>query len=385
MRLSENQTALLARVVDVNPAVVVILSAGAAVEMPWLESVPALLHGYLSGQAGAEAMARVITGAVNPSGRLAETYPLTLQDSSAAAYFPGRERTAEYREALYVGYRYHSTAGVPVRFPFGFGLSYTSFEYSDLQATTDGVSVTVRNSGPLGGAEVVQVYVGRRGSAIPRPVYELKGFSKIYVEAGGEVRVSIPLDDKAFRYYDVPTRAWQVEGGQYDVSVGANVADLRLTVGVDVAGTITPEPDERLTSYYSGEIRDVSDTEFEALLGRPIPPGSWSRGPLGRNDALAQMGEAQGWVARVAHRLLRSRLDKSLAASRPDLNLLFLYNMPFRAIAKMTNGAVSMEMVDDIVLIVNGHFLRGTARFIRGYWRNLMANRTTSRNIATMV
>lgn len=377
MRMAPNQLALLGRLRAANPNIVVVLSAGSAVEIPWLDDCAALVHGYLAGQAGAAALLNVLTGAVNPSGKLAETYPIRHEDTPAFHYFPGTERTAEYREGLYVGYRYYDTAKVPVRFPFGFGLSYTEFGYSDLTVDDTSVSFTVTNSGTVDGAEIAQLYIGRNGTGVHRPAKELKGFVKVPLAAGESRVVTIPLDDKAFRHFDVASDAWQVETADYTVHVGANVADIRLAGTLTVPGTLAPVSPTVPGPYDTATITDVSDEHFTALLGREIPPARWTPGPLGINDALCQMKDAKSVLARLAFRLLNRMLKKSEAAHKPDLNLLFLTNMPFRAIAKMTNGAVSLNMVESILLIVNGHFFRGAGALIRGSLRNRRANSQT--------
>jgi beta-glucosidase len=154
MKLPQSQIDLLEAVSQVNPKIVAVLSAGSPVEMPWEDRCSAIIHGYLCGQAGATAMLRAVTGQVNPSGKLAESYPMVYEDTPSAPYFPAKQRTAEYREGLYVGYRYFDTVGVPVRFPFGFGLSYTSFAYSDLKVSDQAVTFTLTNTGGVDGAEV---------------------------------------------------------------------------------------------------------------------------------------------------------------------------------------------------------------------------------------
>ena len=384
MRIPENQIRLLKELYQVNPNIVGILSGGSAVEMPWHTCCKAILHGYLTGQAGAGALLDLLTGKANPSGRLNETYPLRYEDTPAFHYFPSKERTAEYRESIYVGYRYYDTAKAAVQYPFGHGLSYTEFAYSNLKVTAEGVTLTVTNTGEMDGAEVVQVYVGLPGAEVFRPEKELKGFVKIFLKKGESREVSISFDDKTFRYWNEKTGGWETEGGSYRIMVGASVMDIRLTGSVSITGTTKTNPctKEELPSYYTGKIRQVEDAEYTKLLGRPIPDGSWS-GELGRNDAICQMYYAKSWLARAIYRRLTAMKKKSEAKGKPDLNILFIYNMPFRGIAKMTNGAVSMEMVDGMVLAVNGHLFRGLGKIIGGYFRNARANRAYEKRLKT--
>ena len=375
MRIPQNQISLLEAVARVNVNVVGVLSAGAAVEMPWQTSLKALLHGYLYGQAGAGAMLDILTGKVNPSGRLNETYPVRYEDTPAFKYFPSEERNSEYREGLYVGYRYYDTAKVRVLYPFGFGLSYTEFKYSDLTVDQDGAEFTLTNTGDMDGAEAAQLYVSMKDARVFRPEKELKGFQKVFLRAGESRKVRIPFDDKTFRYWNVRTNRWEVEGGTYTIMIGASCLDIRLSTEADVEGTTETWPyyTNRMPSYYSGLISQVEDKEFEELLGTPIPSGKWS-GDLTVNDAICQMYYAKSPIARFAYKKLTQMKKKSEEAGKPDLNILFIYNMPFRAIAKMTGGMVSMEMVEGIVTMVNGHFFRGLGHTIAGFFRNQRQN-----------
>ena len=383
MELREGQKALIDAVAEVNGNVILVLSGGAPFVMPAREKYRAAIHGYLSGQAGANAMADALLGKINPCGKLNETWPLALEDNPSYPYFPSKERTSEYREGLYVGYRYYDTAGKPVRYPFGYGLSYTLFSYSDIQADDQSVSFTVKNSGSRDGAEIAQVYVSCPGGKVFRPAKELKGFAKVFLKAGESRRVTVKLDDKAFRYFNVRTDRWEVESGEYVISVAANVCDVRLKASVTVKGTDAPLPYASLPSYESGRIEAVSDAEFEALLGRPIPDGSWG-GELQRNDAFCQLYYSKGAVGRFVYRILTRMKDKAEAKGKPDLNILFIYNMPFRALPKMAGGALSERMGDDILYMLNGHFWGGLGRLIADFFRNNKANRQFNKKLAAL-
>lgn len=382
MRIPQNQISLLESLARVNENIVGIMSAGAAVEMPWQTSLKALLHGYLYGQAGAGAMLDILIGKINPSGRLNETYPIRYEDTPAFKYFPSEERNSEYREALYVGYRYYDTAKVRVLYPFGFGLSYTEFEYSNLTVDKRGVEFDLINNGNMDGAEVAQLYVGVKNAKVFRPDKELKGFQKVFLKAGESRRIRIPFDDKTFRYWNVRTNQWEVEGGTYTIMVGASCMDIRLMTEADLEGTteIYPYFTNRMPSYYSGIISKVEDSEFKELLGYSIPSGKWS-GDLTANDAICQMYYAKSPIARFVYNALTKMKKKSEDAGKPDLNILFIYNMPFRAIAKMTGGMVSMEMVEGIVMIVNGHFFKGLGNTVAGFFRNRRQNRKYMKKI----
>ena len=370
MKLPQSQIDLLEAVAAVNPSVVAVMSAGSAVEMPWLDKCKAVIHSCLCGQAGASAVLKALVGEINPSGKLAESYPIKYEDVSSAPYFPAKQRTAEYREGLYVGYRYYETANVPVLFPFGFGLSYTTFQYSGLKVTDREAAFTLTNTGRVDGAEVAQLYVGKKDAQVFRPAKELKGFAKVFLKAGESKTIAIPLDDRAFRYFNVKTNQFEVEGGEYQIMVGASVADIRLTGTVSVPGTEAPNPynPKDLADYYTGSIKSVSDRQFETLLGHPIPDGAWS-GTLTMNDAICQMYYAKSGLARFVYRRLTGMIDKSMEKGKPNLNLMFNYNMPFRGIAKMTGGMCTMEMAEGILIIVNGHFFKGLGQIAGGFFR----------------
>ena len=373
MHLPENQNQLVQAVAAVNSNVVVVLSGGSPVELPWLDQCKGLIHGYLGGQAGAGAMADLLTGKTNPSGKLAETYPITYEDTPNCNYFPGRELTAEYRESIFVGYRYYLSAQKPVCFPFGYGLSYTTFQYSDLSVSDQEVTFTLTNTGDRAGAEVAQLYVALPNSKIFRAARELKGFAKVFLQPGESRQVTIPLDDKAFRYFNVKTNRWEVESGRYQLMVAASAEDVRLTGEVEVKGTDAPIPYDakELSCYFSAQVENVPDGQFETLLGRPIPQSKWDRSaPLGMNDSLLQMSYAKGLVARFAAGRLAAIQRSSEAKGAPNLNVLFIHNMPFRGLAKMSNGLASTEMAASVLEICNGHFFRGLGKVIGGFFAN---------------
>lgn len=373
MALAENQQQLLDAVAAVNPNVVVLLSAGAPVETPWVGRCKALVYGALGGQAGAGAAADILTGKLCPCGKLSQTWAKAHDDTPAKANFGGEGRNVEYREGLYVGYRYYQTAGVKPAFPFGYGLSYTTFEYSGLKADETGVTLTVTNTGSAAGAEIVQLYVAKPDAKVFRPEQELKGFAKVSLAPGESKTVAIALDDKAFRYWNVKTNAWEVEGGSYQLRVGASSVDIRLTADITVKGTNAPDPYAglSLTHYVSGQITYVTDAEFEALLGHPIPEDVVR---IDRNMTLGEMDHGRSPLGWLAQKVLRSRLDASFAKGKPDLNTVFQYNMPLRALAKMTNGMVSMGMVDGLVWELKGFWLVGIVRVIYEFIKNAILN-----------
>ena len=373
MSLADNQIELLKAVQQANPNTVVVLSAGASLETPWLKHCRTLVYGALGGQAGAGAMLDVLTGKVNPSGKLAETWVNAYADTPAKDNFAGPGRMVQYREGLYVGYRYYQTAGVPVTFPFGYGLSYTSFAYSNLQAASNGVTLTVTNTGKRAGAEIVQLYAAKPGAEVFRPAQELKGFARVQLQPGESKTVTILLDDKAFRYWNTKTDSWEVEGGSYELRVGASSADIRLTAVVEVAGTGAPNPyaGKHLPHYTSGKVQSVPDDEWATLLGRPVQQGKVK---IDRNMTLGELNHSRSPLGWLIWLVLTALLNASYKRGKPDLNVLFQYNMPLRALAKMTSGAISMGMVDGIVMELQGFWIIGLVRVIIEAVKNLVLN-----------
>ena len=372
MRLADDQVALLRAVRQAAQKVVVLFHAGSAVEMPWLDNCDAILHTALGGQAGASALLDALTGKCNPSGKLAETWPLHYEDTPSCFHFGGSGVHVEYREGPFIGYRYYQKAGKNVIFPFGYGLSYTTFAYENLSADTSGATLTIRNTGSRAGAEVVQLYVRKADSLLPRPVQELKGFAKIFLQPGEAKEIRIPLDDKAFRYWNVKTNRWEMEGGEYEIRMGASSEDIRLSASITIAGTNAPVPytQAELPSYYSGHVQNVSAAEFEKLLGHALPA---DKPKIDRNMTLGQLHHSRAPIGWLISGILNVLVNRAMKKGTADLNLLFVHNMPLRAIAKMS-GIVSMGVVDGLVMELRGFWGIGLCRCGYEFIKNLILN-----------
>lgn len=366
MRMPEAQDALIEALAQVNDNVIVVLSAGSAVEIPWLEDVAAVIHGYLGGQAGASAMAAALAGKVNPSGKLNETYAWNYSQTPAYNYWPAKERSSEHREGIYVGYRFYDTIGRDVQFPFGYGLSYTNFKYSDLCVSDEGVEFVITNVGKVPGAEIPQMYVAKKSNTVFRPSKELKGFVKIYLQPNESQKVMIPFDDKTFRYFDVNTNQWEIEKGEYEILIGASSRDIRLSIRYEPKATteVGPYNDTELPSYFTGNIENVSDEEFKVLYREDIPDGAWTD-EIGFNDAVCQLYMGRGILGKIIYGILTLLLKISELRGKPNLNILFQYNMPIRGFSKMTGGAITTEMALALTEMANGHRIVGTAHFIK--------------------
>ncbi len=240
MDLPGPQAELIRAVAQANPATIVVLNCGSPVAMPWLADVPAVLEAYYPGQEAGNAVASILLGEVNPSGKLSTTFPKRLEDTPAFVNYPGGKEVL-YGEGIFVGYRYYDEKDVEPLFPFGFGLSYTTFEYSQLQAPPASkigepvrVSVTVKNSGTVQGKEVVQLYVGDKEASLPRPPKELKAFAKVSLQPGESSTLSFVLDQRAFAFYDPDQKQWRVEPGEFEILVGGSSRDIRARASVDL-------------------------------------------------------------------------------------------------------------------------------------------------------
>lgn len=371
LRIPPLHERLVNEVLKVNKNVVVVLSGGAAIEMPWADEVPAILNEFLTGQACGSAVCDVLYGDVNPSGKLSETYPMALTDNSSANYYPGTRVSVEYRESVYVGYRYYDTAKKAVRFPFGHGLSYTTFAYSDLKLSADSiedtdtltVSFKVKNTGERAGAEVAEVYVRDRESTIFRPEKEFKGFQKVFLEAGEEKEVSVTLDKRAFAYYNVNIHDWHVESGAFDILVGASSRDIRLEAGVQVTSTVEAEiPDYRAVApdYYTGNVQHIDDAAFAAVLGHEIPPSTRDKSqPLTFSNTIEDANEGK-WGGRI-YRLLIKMLGEDTMAGAVATQL------PVKNLISMSFGLFSPQMAEGLLLILSeDKFAKGMGKILKG-------------------
>ena len=353
MRLNQNQLELAHALAEKNPRIVVLLSAGAPVETDWMTDARAVLYCALGGQAGAGGALDVLCGRVCPSGKLAETWPVRYEDVPSAGAYPAEGRSAEYREGLYVGYRYFQTARVGVALPFGFGLSYTSFAYTDLEASEHGASFTVTNTGRRAGAEVAQLYVAKPEHEVFRPEQELRGFVRVELAPGESRRMEIPLDERAFAYFNVATNRWEVEGGAYELRVGASSEDVRLVATVTLAGTGAPNPyaGADVSPYETADVTSVDDAHFAALLGRPVPSGAPA---LDQSLCFRDLNHGRSLVFWLVWLVLRSRVRAMERSGTSDINVLFIWNMPLRAVGTMTGGLTDMGVVRALLREVRG-------------------------------
>ena len=384
MRLPPGHDALIEQISQVHKRVIVVLSNGSPVEMPWAKDVSAILEGYLGGQAGAGALADILVGIVNPSGKLAETFPEKLEHNPSHPYFPMGPSNVEYRESIYVGYRYYDTANQEVLFPFGHGLSYTNFEYRDLQIDPHwrgdppeiSVNFVVKNSGTLPGKEVVQVYVRAGESKVFRPEKELKGFSKVSLQPGEETRVSIILNKRSFSYYDIHEKDWVIDPGGYEILIGASSRDIRLqsSLVLDSEKPAPHVPDrERLAAYFNlPKGAPISQSEFATLLGESIPENAGpTQGNYTLNTPVGDMGSSI--TGRFLNRFMKSQIAKIMEGQEdtPTAYLMeaMVGELPLRSMAMFGEGLVSREMLNALLIMINGQFFRGLLALFKAFFQ----------------
>lgn len=358
LRLPDNQLALIEGLTQLNVPLIIVLAGGGVLELPFADKVAAIVHTYLAGQGGAEALVQLLSGAYNPSGKLSETYPLAYEDVPSAPYYPGKEATSEHREGLFIGYRYFDTFNVPVRYPFGYGLSYTSYRYSAFERDDLTVRFTVTNTGTMAGEEIAQLYIQKEQSRIIRAKRELKGFVKVALKPGESKQVSITLKASDFAYYSVEKQAWAVEEGLYTIQIGSSLTSIHLSGTIERAGE--NETDEynrsRFPHYAAGHIQTIPDEEFRALLGYEPPAPLWQPEiALGMNDTIAQ-AKNKNWLGKLSYGLVIF-VKKTLEIMKQPLwanNMYFVLNMPFRQVERFTGGKISRKAVLRYLRWVNG-------------------------------
>ena len=375
IRLPGNQRDLIAALYHTGKKVVLVMECGSVVEMPYVSRVDAIVHAYLSGEAGARAILNVITGKVNPSGKLAESVPFGYADCPSADHFGKSDRTIEYRESIFIGYRYYNSSGAYARIPFGYGLSYTKFAYRDLEITDKGVKLQVKNIGKVDGKEIAQLYVGKRHSFVFRPRIELKGFVKVALKAGEEKSVEIPFDEYTFRYFDISSKRFETEGGEYQIFVGSSSKDLLLDGVITKEGTVSvgPYDVEKIRHYMKGEVREVPDAEFKEILGSDIPEKDLRfikkhRIEVDYNTSVSDLRYAKGWTGRLTERVIRHLIGfLRWIGKRTTANTLVMgvYYNPVRAFSRMTGAAISMAQLDGLIMMFNGHFFKGLHHFFK--------------------
>ena len=374
MKLPDGHNRLVEAVSRVNDNVIVVLEGGSPVEMPWADDVKAILNAYLGGQSVAPAIVDVLTGKANPCGKLAETYPVCLKDTPTSFRYPDSKEDVQYRESIFIGYRYYDKVERNVRFPFGFGLSYTSFEYSDIKLKkknlTKGegakVTFTIKNTGDVAGSEIAQVYVAKPESKIFRAPKELKGFVKIHLEPGEEKKVSVELDDRAFAFWNTATEDWCVESGEYKILVGASSRDIRL----EAAAKMKSEDDETIVDlresagvYFDGDPARAREDDFKVIYC-----GEFKLAPEITSDSLnnsIERSKDKGLAKFIYNTVDLAMKPKGGVGSSMITNTIM--QTPIRNYVSMSNGLFTEDMADGLLKVFEGKDVaKGVGKIAKG-------------------
>lgn len=374
MKLPDGHNRLVEAVSRVNDNVIVVLEGGSPVEMPWADDVKAILNAYLGGQSVAPAIVDVLTGKANPCGKLAETYPVCLKDTPTSFRYPDSKEDVQYRESIFIGYRYYDKVERNVRFPFGFGLSYTSFEYSDIKLKkknlTKGegakVTFTIKNTGDVAGSEIAQVYVAKPESKIFRAPKELKGFVKIHLDPGEEKKVSVELDDRAFAFWNTATEDWCVESGEYKILVGASSRDIRL----EAVAKMKSEDDEAIVDlresagvYFDGDPARAREDDFKVIYG-----GEFKLAPEITSDSLnnsIERSKDKGLAKFIYNTVDLAMKPKGGVGSSMITNTIM--QTPIRNYVSMSNGLFTEDMADGLLKVFEGKDVaKGVGKIAKG-------------------
>ena len=359
MKLPEGHLRMIEAVARANPNTVVILLCGSVVECPWADRVKAILYMGLPGQAGGEAAADLLYGRVNPSGKLAESWPMAYGDVPSSEIY-GKTADALYQEGIYVGYRCYDKAGVPVRWPFGYGLSYTAFAYSGLTAEGDRVSVAVKNTGTCAGAEVVQLYIGTPQNGLHRPLRELKGFQKVFLQPGESRTVTFSLTDRSFALWQ---DGWKIPGGTYTVCIG------NLTASIQKSGETLPVPAWQEGSWYVRCNGKPNRADWEAMLGHRYTPPVLKKGSFTMDNTVMEMKD-YSLIMKIMFRAVESTVAKGFGGKKdyqnPEFRMLMNSSAGSPLRSMQISGGMKGGVLPGMLEMANGHFFRGIWKMIKG-------------------
>ena len=359
MKMPDGQLRMIDAVTAANPNTVVVLLSGSAVECPWADRVKGILYMGLPGQAGGEAVADLLCGRANPSGKLAESWPLSYADVPSSEIY-GKTDDALYEEGLYVGYRYYEKSGVAVRWPFGYGLSYTTFAYSDLTVDGNAVSVAVKNTGSFAGAEVVQLSVKTPQDGLHRPIRELKGFQKIFLEPGQRQTVTFSLTDRSFAVWQ---DGWKIPAGKYTVCIGG------LTASIEKSGETLPVPAWQKGSWYECCTGKPDQAQWEAMLGRRYAPPVLKKGSFTMDNTVMEMKD-YSLIMKIMFKAVEATIAKDFGGKKdyenPEFRMLMNSSAGSPLRSMQISGGMKGGVLPGMLEMANGHFFRGLWRMIRG-------------------
>ena len=374
LRLPESHNILVNEIGKINKNLVVIIQCGAPIEMPWSDIPKAILLTYMNGCRGGNATVNLLLGKNNPSGKLSETFPISIGDCLSNKYYPGKVNYLEYRESIFVGYRYFDTANIPVKYPFGYGLSYSKFDYSNMKVrhiSEDSIEVSIKitNVGKVTGKEVIQVYVSSLNSKLFRPKQELKRFKKIELKPEESKIVKFTIDKDCFTYFNIKTHDWQVEEGKYTINIGSSSKDIKFSTTIYKKGDGVEIPNYKKNAniYYelSKENNNISSKEFEYIYGKDLPISINQAYPFTTNSTINDIKKIYGGDLIISminkkakkfaegHTLMEINIEESLS------------NFPFRLMTMITRGAISRKTIIGFVDLLNKHYIKGIIEILR--------------------
>ena len=359
MKMPDGQLRMIDAVTAANPNTVVVLLSGSAVECPWADRVKGILYMGLPGQAGGEAVTDLLCGRANPSGKLAESWPMAYGDVPSSEIY-GKTTDALYQEGVYVGYRYYDKSGTAVRWPFGYGLSYTTFAYSDLTVDGNAVSVAVKNTGSFAGAEVVQLYIRAPQDGLHRPLRELKGFQKVFLQSGESRTVTFPLTDRSFAVWQ---DGWKIPAGKHTVCIGG------LTASIEKSGETLPIPAWQGGSWYERCTGKPNQTDWEAMLGRTYTPPVLKKGSFTTENTVEEMKD-YSLIMKIMFKAVEATIAKGFGGKKdyenPEFRMLINSSAGSPLRSMQISGGMKGGVLPGMLEMANGHFFRGLWRMIRG-------------------
>ena len=359
LKMPEGHRKMIEVAAQANPNTVVVLLCGSVVECSWADKVKAILYMGLPGQAGGKAIADLLYGRANPGGKLAESWPYRYEDVPSSGIY-GKTTDALYQEGVYVGYRYYDKAGVPVRWPFGYGLSYTEFAYSDLTVEGDTVTVAVRNTGKRAGAEVVQLYLAAPQDGLHRPVRELKGFQKVHLQPGESKTVRFALTSRCFAVWQ---EGWKVPGGTYTVCIGG------LTAEIKKSGDVLPIPAWQNGSWYAHCTGKPNRADWEKMLGHSYTPPVLKKGSFTMDNTVIEMKD-YSLVMKIMFKAVEATVAKGFGGKKdyenPDFRMMMNASAGAPLRSMQISGGMKGGVLPGMLEIANGHFLRAIRKMIKG-------------------
>ena len=368
MAMPEGHNQMIEAAASVNENVIVVLMCGSAVELSWYDKAKSILYMGLPGEAAGDAINDLLFGKIVPSGKLAETWPIRKEDCICDSYYAGTKKDAEYRESIYVGYRYYNTAKVPVRFPFGFGLSYTEFEYSDLKVEEDLVTCTVKNAGTVTGKEIVQLYVGAKDSPVYRPVFELKGFEKVELAPGESKNVQFTLEDRSFAIWD---EGWKISEGTYTIAVGRSSEDLCLKTEIQKEGLSKDEFGEnvrKVPEWYNTLQGIPQKADLEMLIGRQLKETELKKGKFTMENSVMEMKD-YSLVMKIMYKAVEIVIAKGCGTkidySIPEFRMMMCAAADSSLTGMKISGGMKNHVLEGMLEMANGHFFKGLLTMIR--------------------